>query len=104
MYGDVVFLHTLGRDPRMSRRLVFVLAAAVACSGNVSSLGEDSEDLSVARVVDVSQDELSENETPIAVNPLDPQNLITGANDWNYNDGCAMNASFDGGKSWTRAL
>src|SRR5205807_2790231 len=28
----------------------------------------------------------------------------TGNNDWNYNDGCGVNASFDGGKSWTRTL
>ena len=34
-------------------------------------------------------------------NPLNPLNLITGANDWNANFGCAVSASFDGGKSWT---
>lgn len=61
------------------------------------------------RVVDVSQstasgDVLSQNETPIAVNPADPRNMITGANDWNYNDGCAVNASFDGGRTWTATL
>lgn len=56
------------------------------------------------KVVDVSNDQTSQNETPIAVNPTNPLNLITGANDWNYNDGCAVNASFDGGKSWTPTL
>jgi len=25
--------------------------------------------------------------------------MITGNNDWNYNDGCGVNASFDGGKN-----
>ena len=60
-------------------------------------------------VVDVSQstpsgDVLSQNETPIAVNPANPKNMITGANDWNYNDGCAVNTSFDGGKTWTPTL
>jgi hypothetical protein len=55
-------------------------------------------------VVNVSNDTTSQNETPVAVNPLNSQNLITGANDWNYNDGCAVNASFDGGKSWTKTL
>jgi len=41
--------------------------------------------------VDVSSDQTSQNETPLAINPLNPQNLITGNNDWNYNDGCGVN-------------
>jgi len=61
------------------------------------------------RVVDVSQstpsgDVLSQNETPIAINPANPNNLITGANDWNNEDGCAVNSSFDGGKTWSATL
>ncbi|AHG93068.1 putative neuraminidase (plasmid) [Gemmatirosa kalamazoonensis] len=55
-------------------------------------------------VVDVSNDTTAQNETPLAVNPLDPANMITGNNDWNYNDGCGVNATFDGGRSWTRTL
>jgi hypothetical protein len=58
----------------------------------------------VANVVNVTNDTTSQNETPLAVNPLNPQNIITGNNDWNYNDGCGVNASFDGGKSWTKTL
>ncbi len=54
-----------------------------------------------ATVVAVGNDTTAQNETPIAVNPTDPQNFIVGANDWNYNDGCAVNASFDGGRTWT---
>ncbi len=54
--------------------------------------------------VDVSRDTTAQNETPIAANPLNPSNLLTGANDWNFNDGCAVNASFDGGKTWTPTL
>jgi hypothetical protein len=54
-----------------------------------------------ATVVDVGNDTTAQNETPIAVNPANPRNFIVGANDWNYNDGCAVNASFDGGKTWT---
>jgi hypothetical protein len=55
-------------------------------------------------VVNVSDDTTSQNETPLAVNPRNSQNLLTGNNDWNYNDGCGVNVSFDGGKSWTKTL
>ncbi len=59
---------------------------------------------SSAFVVNVSNDTTAQNETPLAVNPLNPQNFITGGNDWNYNDGCSVNATFDGGKTWTKTL
>lgn len=68
-------------------------APNVARSGQLAASG--------AIVVDVGNDTTAQNETPIAVNPTNPQNFIVGANDWNYNDGCAVNASFDGGKTWT---
>src|SRR6266581_8024888 len=55
-------------------------------------------------VVDVSRDTTAQNETPVAVNPLNSSNILTGANGWNYNDGCAYNVSFDGGRSWSPTL
>jgi hypothetical protein len=57
-----------------------------------------------ATVVNVSQDTTAQNETPLAVNPANSLNMITGNNDWNYNDGCGVNATFDGGRTWTSTL
>lgn len=55
-------------------------------------------------VVNVSNDTTAQNETPLAVNPRNSQIMITGNNDWNYNNGCGVNSSSDGGRSWTRTL
>ena len=60
--------------------------------------------ITINTVVNVTRDTTSQNETPLAVNPKNSQNLITGNNDWNYNDGCGVNASFNGGKTWTKTL
>src|SRR3954468_9683669 len=58
----------------------------------------------VAFVRNVTNDTTAQNETPLAFNPRNPDNLVTGNNDWNYNDGCGVNASFDGGRTWTPTL
>src|SRR5947208_13835687 len=55
-------------------------------------------------VVTVSRDTTAQNETPLAVNPANPSNMITGNNDWNYNDGGGVSATLDGGKTWTPTL
>src|SRR6266487_2037795 len=74
-------------------------AASAPGAPSFSAMGSGS-----VMVVNVSNDTTAQNETPLAVNPANPQNLITGNNDWNYNDGCGVNASFDGGKTWTPTL
>lgn len=87
------------------RRLIPVLAVLAVVGTTASSAASaPTARIAVSSVVDVSRDQLSQNETPIAINPADPQNMITGANDWNYNDGCAVNATFDGGTTWTPTL
>ena len=55
-------------------------------------------------VTDVSRDVAAQDETPIAVNPRNTSNILTGANDFNLNDGCAYNVSFDGGRTWSPTL
>jgi hypothetical protein len=95
--------------------LVLFLLAAAACSDQApvdqaiapaatSALQSLTGSISVNSVVNVTRDTTAQNETPLAVNPRNPQNLITGNNDWNYNDGCGVNASFNGGKTWTKTL
>ncbi|MDP9221216.1 MAG: hypothetical protein M3P23_11885 [Actinomycetota bacterium] len=97
----------------MRRTPLFALAAGTAAAVLALAAGwggaaAATSAITVA-VVDVSQstpsgDVLSQNETPIAVNPANPMNMITGANDWNYNDGCAVNTTFDGGRTWSPTL
>jgi hypothetical protein len=79
--------------------VVLVVAAGVTVGAYAGGSG-----ITVSRVVDVSNDTTSQNETPLAVNPANPRNMITGSNDWNYNDGCGVNVTFDGGKTWTPTL
>src|SRR3989442_15240718 len=58
-------------------------------------------------VVDASNgggDTAAQDETPIAVNLANPDNILTGNNDFNLNDGCGYNVSFNGGKTWSPTL
>jgi hypothetical protein len=92
------------------RRFPFIVVAVCATASFAVVPAAQARTTAIkVQVVDVSQstpsgDVLSQNETPIAINPANPDNMITGANDWNYNDGCAVNSTFDGGKTWSPTL
>ncbi|MBO0867650.1 MAG: hypothetical protein J2P15_03710, partial [Micromonosporaceae bacterium] len=88
------------------KRVVVVSAVVALLAGTLvaTSAAAGPSRIVVSPVVDVTADQTAQNETPVAVNPADPANIITGDNDWNNNDGCGVNASFDGGRSWTPTL
>jgi len=87
-----------------SSLLSLALAALIGSITGTGAIAKTTSGIVVSPVVDVTGDDTSQNESPLAVNPTDPLNMITGNNDWNYNDGCGMNATFDGGKTWTPTL
>ncbi len=86
---------------RIALAVLVTVAFAAALAGSAAGGGNG---ITISPVVDVSKDQTSQNETPIAINPANPANMITGANDWNYNDGCAVNTTKNGGTTWTPTL
>ena len=83
---------------RIALAALTALAVTAVLAGSAAAAGGR---ITISPVVNVSRDQTSQNETPIAINPANPSNMITGANDWNYNDGCAVSATRDGGSTWT---
>ena len=86
------------------KRIALAVLVTVALAAALAGSAAAGNGITISSVVDVSQDQTSQNETPIAINPANPANMITGANDWNYNDGCAVNTTTDGGTTWTPTL
>ena len=81
-------------------RLLAVLTAVLVAAIAAGSAGA----VTIGKPVNVTRDETSQNETPLAVDPANPSILVSGSNDWEYNDGCGQYVSVDGGRSWTGAL
>jgi hypothetical protein len=52
--------------------------------------------------VNVSQSTVLANETPVVVNPRNPQQILAGANDYSCTNVQGFYASGDGGTTWTR--
>jgi hypothetical protein len=81
-------------------RLLAVLAVCAVSAIAAASAGA----VTISKPVNVTRDDTAQNETPLAVDPAHPNIMVSGANDWNYNDGCGQYVSTDGGRSWTGAL
>src|SRR5712692_9594731 len=84
--------------------VLIALAGLIGALGATGAIAKNPTGIVGSSVVDVTGDTTSQNESPLAVNPTNPMNMITGNNDWNYNDGCGMNVTFDGGRTWTPSL
>lgn len=77
------------------RRLLLVPALSLAIGLQAQRAGP-----SVANMVNISSEELTDNEVSLAVNPANPNHLIAGWNDWDLGKGVGYSYSFDGGKTW----
>ena len=87
----------------MRTRTYLTIATAAVSLGGLAVLGGGSV-AGAAVGVSISNasftDKFTNNEITIAANPRDTKNLVIGDNDYAANDGCGVNTSFDGGKTW----
>src|ERR1700736_6144548 len=93
------------KNPKVSSGVVPPTADSFGCSqvsGNNVRANQDCSSNTVPRYAGRGQ---AQNETAIAVNPTNPQNVIGSQNDYRRGDGsCGYDFSKDGGKDWGGAL
>jgi len=80
-------------------KTLVVLAAAFALIVGVST----AQAASVSNVVNVSNDgpdNNGDNELDIAINPVNPSNMVAGWNDYGVGNSCGVGYTTDGGKTW----
>jgi hypothetical protein len=80
-------------------KTLVVLAAAFALIVGVSA----AQAASVSNVVNVSNDgpdNNGDNELDIAINPVNPSNMVAGWNDYGVGNSCGVGYTTDGGKTW----
>lgn len=82
----------------MKRRIIGGLALALGLAVFLAAASKPR----VGTVVNITADELTDNEVSLAVNPTNPLNLVAGWNDWEDRQGVGYTYSFDGGRSWSR--
>jgi hypothetical protein len=86
----------------------FVSAAAVLVVPGVNAVAAQGPALATPANVDVSARHLNESEEAIAVNPTNPNNIVTVTNVGHVEAGLTAGmfegVSFDGGQTWTRKL
>ena len=83
----------------MKLKTLVVLTAAFALIVGVSA----AQAASVSNVVNVSNDgpdNNGDNELDIAINPVNPSNMIAGWNDYGVGNSCGVGYTSDGGKTW----
>src|SRR3954447_8839153 len=89
----------------MRTRTYLALGTAIASLTGLSAIGTGGL-AGAATTVGLSisnasaTDKFTNNEITISVNPRNSKNLVIGDNDYAANDGCGVNSSFDGGKTW----
>jgi hypothetical protein len=87
----------------MRARTFLTIGTAVLSLGGLAALGGGGV-AGAAPTVAISNasqsDKFTNNEITIAVNPSNTRNIVIGDNDYAANDGCGVNYSTDGGKTW----
>jgi hypothetical protein len=81
----------------MLRRLSSIIGSMVLLAATVQPTAATT----IGAVVNASNDDFTNNEITIGMNPTNPLNIITGWNDWNRNEGCGVSRSLDGGQTWS---